>query len=192
MTAQLVTPNAHLNLHKFTTKQYQLMYELGVFAESDRYELINGEIREMSPIGIKHAVCVTRLSTLFTNRLINKAIVWAQNPILLNDYSQPQPDVAILQWRDDFYASALPTPDDILLIIEVADSTIAYDREVKSPLYAANGIPEMWLFDVNQQIIEGYSQPSASGYKRIQRYEHGDNLAINDLPEVVFSWECLF
>lgn len=192
MTAQLVTPNAHLNLHKFTTKQYQLMYESGVFAESDRMELINGEIREMSPIGIKHAVCVTRLTKIFERKLGDRTIVWAQNPILLSDYSQPQPDVAILKWRDDFYASALPTPNDILLIIEVADSTIAYDRDVKSPLYAANGIPEMWLFDVNQQIIEGYSQPSTSGYKRIQRYEQGDNLAINAFPEVIFNWESLF
>ncbi len=192
MTSQLVTPNTHLNLHKFTTKQYQLMYESGVFAEGDRYELINGEIREMSPIGIKHAVCVARTTRYVQIKLGDRAFVWAQNPILLSDYSQPQPDVAILKWRDDFYASALPTPDDILLIIEVADSTIAYDRDVKNPLYAANGIPEMWLFDVNQQIIEGYSQPSKLGYKRMQRYERGDNLAINAFPEVIFNWESLF
>ncbi|MFN9842055.1 MAG: Uma2 family endonuclease, partial [Pseudanabaena sp.] len=105
--------------------------------------------------------------------------------------SEPQPDLAILKWRDDFYASALPTPEDILLIIEVADSTIAYDRDVKMPLYAANGIPEMWLFDLNQQIIEGYSQPSASGYKRSQRYEQGDTLSLLAFPEVVFNWEAL-
>jgi len=191
MTAQLVTPNTHLNLHKFTTKQYQLMYESGVFAESDRYELINGEIREMSPIGIKHAVCVTRLTKIFEQKLGDRTIIWAQNPILLSDYSQPQPDVAILKWRDDFYASALPTPEDIFLIIEVADSTIAYDRDVKKLLYAANGVPEMWLFDLNQQIIEGYSQPSASGYKRSQRYEQGDTLSLLAFPEVVFNWEAL-
>jgi Uma2 family endonuclease len=168
------------------------MYESGVFAEGDRYELINGEIREMSPIGIKHAVCVTRLSTLFTNRFSSKAIIWSQNPILLNNHAQPQPDIAILKWRDDFYASALPTPEDILLIIEVADSTIAYDRDIKMPLYAANGIPEMWLFDLNQQIIEGYLQPSRSGYKKMQRYEQGEALAINVFPEVIFNWEELF
>jgi Uma2 family endonuclease len=167
------------------------MHEAGVFAVGDRYELINGEIREMSPIGIKHAVCVTRLSTLFTNRFINKAIIWSQNPIDLSNNSQPQPDLAILKWRDDFYASALPTPDDILLVIEVADSTISYDRDVKAPLYAANGIPEMWIFDLNQQIIEGYSQPSASGYKRSQRYEQGDTLSILAFPEVIFNWESL-
>jgi len=192
MTAQLVISDPCLNIHKFTTKQYQLMYETGVFAVSDRHELISGEIREMSPIGIKHAVCVARLTKHFERKLGDQTIIWTQNPIILSDYSQPQPDLAILKWRDDFYANALPTPDDILLIIEVADSTIAYDRDVKMPLYAANGIPEMWLFDVNQQIIEGYSQLSASGYKRTMRYEQGDTLSINAFPEVIFNWEDLF
>ncbi|MDX2255875.1 MAG: Uma2 family endonuclease [Pseudanabaenaceae cyanobacterium bins.39] len=120
------------------------------------------------------------------------AIIWTQNPIRLGDRSEPQPDLAILKLRDDFYANALPTPEDILLIIEVADSTITYDRDVKSPLYAANGIPEMWLFDVNQQIIEGYLQPSPSGYKRSQRYERVDTIAMNAFPEVIFNWEALF
>ena len=192
MTAQLITPNFASNILRFTVQQYHLMHEAGVFTEGDRYELINGEIREMSPIGIKHAVCVTRLSTLFINCLINKAIIWSQNPIHLSNNSEPQPDIAILKWRDDFYAEALPTPDDILLIIEVADSTISYDRDVKMPLYAANGIPEMWLFDVNQQIIEGYSQPSASGYKRMQRYEQGDTLSPLAFPDVTLNWESLF
>ncbi len=192
MTAQLVTPSFTSNIHKFTVPQYHLMHEAGVFTEGDRYELINGEIREMSPIGIKHAVCVARLTKNFERKLGDRTIIWTQNPILVSDYSQPQPDLAVLKWRDDFYASALPTPDDILLIIEVADSTIAYDRAVKSPFYAANGIPAMWLFDVNQQIIEGYSQPSPSGYKKMQRYEQGDTLAINAFPEVIFNWEALF
>ncbi|WP_271253969.1 Uma2 family endonuclease [Pseudanabaena sp. Chao 1811] len=191
MTAQLVTPSFTSNIHKFTVQQYHLMHEAGVFAEGDRYELINGEIREMSPIGIKHAVCVARLTKQFERKLGDQAIIWTQNPIRLSDQSEPQPDLAILKLRDDFYASALPTPEDILLIIEVADSTITYDRDVKAPLYAANGIPEMWLFDVNQQIIEGYSQPSASGYKRSQRYEQGDTLSLLTFPEVVFNWEAL-
>ena len=192
MTAQLVTPNFTSNIHKFTVQQYHLMHEAGVFAVGDRYELINGEIREMSPIGIKHAVCVAKTARFFQIKLGDWAFVWTQNPIILRNHSEPQPDLAILKWRDDFYASALPTPEDILLIIEVADSTIAYDRDVKSPLYAANGISEMWIFDLNQQIIEGYSQPSASGYKRSQRYEKGDTLAIDAFPEVIFNWEALF
>ncbi len=191
MTAQLVTPSFTSNIHKFTVQQYYLMHEAGVFAVGDRYELINGEIREMSPIGIKHAVCVTRLTKNFERKLGDQTIIWTQNPIRLSNNSEPQPDLAILKWRDDFYASALPTPEDILLIIEVADSTIAYDRDVKALLYAANGIPEMWLFDVNQQSIEGYSQPSASGYKRSQRYEQGDTLSLLTFPDVIFNWEAL-
>ncbi|WP_055075609.1 Uma2 family endonuclease [Pseudanabaena sp. 'Roaring Creek'] len=191
MTAQLVTPNFTSNIHRFTVQQYHLMHDAGVFAEGDRYELINGEIIQMSPIGIKHAVCVARLTKQFERKLGDQTIIWTQNPIHLSDRSEPQPDLAILKLRDDFYASALPTPEDILLIIEVADSTIAYDRDVKMPLYAANGIPEMWLFDVNQQIIEGYSQPSASGYKRSQRYEQGDTLSLLPFPDVIFNWEAL-
>ncbi|MFN7760554.1 MAG: Uma2 family endonuclease [Pseudanabaena sp.] len=191
MTAQIVTPSFTSNIHKFTVQQYHLMHEAGVFTVGDRYELINGEIREMSPIGIKHAVCVAKTARLFQIKLGDRAFVWTQNPIILRNYSEPQPDLAILKWRDDFYASALPTPEDILLIIEVADSTIAYDRDVKMPLYAVNGIPEMWLFDVNQQIIEGYTQPSSSGYKRMQRYEQGDTLAMNTFPEFNFNWEDL-
>ena len=190
MTSQLMTaPETICNIHKFTTEQYQLMYAKGVLAEGDRYELINGEIREMSPIGIKHAVCVARTTRYFQIKLGDRVFVWTQNPIILNDHSQPQPDLAILKWRDDFYASALPTVEDILLIIEVADSTIAYDRDIKMPLYASHGIPEMWLFDLNQEAIEGYSQPSALGYKRMQRYERGDTLLLPDFPEVVFHWE---
>lgn len=192
MTAQLLVPNIHLNTHKFTTQQYHLMHEKGVFAEGDRMELINGEITEMSPIGRKHAVCVARTTRCFQIKLGDRAFIWTQNPIVLSDHSEPQPDLAILKWRDDFYTDALPTPDDILLIIEVSDSTIAYDREVKSFLYAANGIPEMWLFDVNKKFIEGYSQPSASGYKRMQRYEQNDTLSMLVLPDVIFDWKELF
>ncbi len=208
MTAQMITPplvtdlaipnpsqNIHdhrdQNLHKFTTEQYQLLYEKGVFAPTDRYELINGEIRKMSPIGIKHAVCVARLTKTFERKLGDHVIIWAQNPIILNDHSQPQPDIVLLKWQDDFYANGLPTPADILLIIEVADSTIAYDREIKTALYATSEIPEMWLFDLNQQSITGtgYTQPSDAGYKRIQRYEAGDTLSLLAFPEVLFNWQ---
>jgi Uma2 family endonuclease len=185
MTVQLLT-------HKFTTQQYHLMHDAGVFGHGDRFELINGEITEMSPIGRKHAVCVTRLNELFFSRLLGKVQIWSQNPIRLEDKSEPQPDLAILKRRDDFYAEALPTPADILLIIEVSDSTIAYDREVKMPLYAAAGIPEMWLFDVNEQVIFGYSQPSARGYKKMQRFEQDDKFFMIAFPEISFSWQEMF
>ena len=192
MTAQLVTPSFTSNIHKFTVQQYHLMHEAGVFNDGDRIELINGEIKTMSPIGRKHAVCVTRLQELFICRLLGKVQVWSQNPILLDNGSEPQPDLAILKRRQDFYADRLPTPNDILLIIEVADSSIDYDRNEKAPLYASAGIPEMWLFDVNQKIIEAYSQPSRSGYKQIHRYDEGDVLSILAFPDVTFNWTELF
>lgn len=185
MTVQLPT-------RKFTTEQYHLMHEAGVFAEGDRLELINGEIAEMSPIGRKHAACVNRLVTLTTKKLGDRIIVSVQNPIRLVDNSEPQPDLAILKLRDDFYEDSLPTPADILLIVEVADSTVTYDREVKMPLYAAAGIPEMWLFDVNRKIIEGYSQPSALGYKRMQRYEENDTFSMLAFPDDIFAWQQVF
>jgi Uma2 family endonuclease len=185
MTAQLLT-------HKFTTQQYHLMHEAGVFAEGDRFELINGELSKMSPIGLKHALCVARLTKRFELKLGDRTMIWAQNPILLDGNSQPQPDLAILKLRDDFYEEGLPTPSDILLIIEVSDSTTSYDRDIKMPLYAAAGIPEMWLFDINKKAIEGYSLPSSSGYKQMRRYEADDTLAMLAFPDVIFNWEELF
>jgi Uma2 family endonuclease len=176
----------------FTPEQYQLMDEVGVFAQGDRLELINGEIIQMSPIGRKHVACIIRLIKLMEQKLGDRAMVSAQNSILLPNKSQPQPDLAILKYRDDFYENGLPTPEDILLIIEVADSSIDYDREVKAPLYAAAGIPEMWLFDVNQKLITGYAQPSPSGYKRIQHYESGDSLGMIAFADVTFRWDELF
>ncbi|MEA5619045.1 Uma2 family endonuclease [Cronbergia sp. UHCC 0137] len=185
MTVQLLK-------HKFTTEQYHLMHEAGVFSESDRLELINGEITEMSPIGKKHAVCVARLDRIVQKKLSDRTMVWVQNPIRLDNNSEPQPDLAILKLRDDFYVENLPTPPDILLIIEVADSTITYDREIKMPLYAAAGIPEMWLFDLNRKAIEGYSQLSTTGYKRMQRYEENDTFSMLAFPDVNFTWQEMF
>jgi Uma2 family endonuclease len=192
MTVQLLAENAIASKFKFTTQQYHLMHEAGVFNEGDRLELINGEIKTMSPIGRKHAVCVTRLQELFISRLLGKVQVWSQNPILLDNGSEPQPDLAILKRRQDFYADCLPTPEDILLIIEVADSSIDYDRHEKAPLYASAGIPEMWLFDVNKKVIEGYSQPSVLGYKQIHRYDEGDTLVMLAFPDITFNWNEMF
>ncbi|CAN1209000.1 Putative restriction endonuclease domain-containing protein [Tumidithrix helvetica PCC 7403] len=190
MTVPLLAPKPHK--FTFTTQQYHLMHEAGVFSEGDRLELIHGEITTMSPIGRKHATCVARLTKRFELKLGDRTIIWAQNPIRLDDKSEPQPDLAILKFRDDFYEAELPTPSDVLLIIEVADSTISYDREVKAPLYASAGIPELWLFDVNQKAIEAYSQPSPAGYKQMYRYDEGDTLSVLAFPDVTFTWKELF
>ena len=191
MTVQLIEQSVASRL-RFTTEQYHLMHEVGVFQEGDRLELINGEITNMSPIGRKHVACIIRLDKLIQKKLGDRVMVSTQNSIYLDDNSQPQPDLAILKPRDDFYESGLPTPADILLIIEVADSSLDYDRHVKAPLYAAARIPEMWLFDVNQKLIEGYTQPSANGYKLIKRYDETDTLSLLAFPDVTFQWTELF
>ena len=202
MTAQLLvsslSPNQELpnpdkpHVMQFTVEQFQLMYERGVFADSDRYELINGEIIAMSPIGRKHAACVNRLVATFTHKFGSQVVLSVQNSIQLANKLQPQPDIAVLKYRDDFYEDALPTPADILLIIEVADSSLEYDRDVKANLYAAAEIPQMWLFDVNTKMITGFSQPSELGYKQIYRYTQGDRLSILAFDDVVFEWQELF
>ena len=202
MTAQLLVPSLSPNQElpnpdqphamQFTVEQFQLMYERGVFVDSDRYELINGEIIAMSPIGLKHAVYVGRLTNNLVLKLGIRVIVWSQNPIDLGNKSQPQPDIVVLKYRDDFYEEALPTPADILLIIEVADTSLDYDRDVKSKLYGVAGIPQMWLFDVNTKTIMGFSQPSELGYKQTCLYTQGDRLSILAFADVVFEWQELF
>ncbi|QLE56203.1 Uma2 family endonuclease [Nostoc sp. TCL26-01] len=185
MTVQLLR-------RKFTVQQYHKMIESGILTEDDRVELIRGEIIEMSPIGTKHAACVNRLINLLVQLLGKQVVVAAQNPVALNDNSQPQPDVALLKPRDDFYATAHPQPQDILLLIEVADSTIIYDREEKIPLYAAANILEVWLVDINEQIVEVYQQPIATGYQHIQKFDCGETLSIPGFPDVKITADEIF
>jgi len=169
---------------KFTVEQYHKMLESGILTENDRVELIAGEIVEMSPIGTRHAACVARLIRLFTLTLADTAIIWVQNPIKLNDNSEPQPDVVLLQPRDDFYESGHPQPSDIFLLIEVADATVKYDREVKVPLYAKDNIVEVWLVDINEQSVEVYREPTSDGYRNIQQFSSGQTLSIQAFPEI--------
>ncbi len=170
--------------HKFTVEQYHQMATNGIFAPSDRLELINGEIIEMSPIGIRHASCVRRSINLFAKKLGDLAIIDAQDPIKLNDLSEPQPDIAVLRPRADFYATAHPQPQDILLLIEVADTTINSDRAVKVPLYASNGISELWLIDLNNQIIEVYYEPIGDRYRYMQLFQTGQTIHLQAFPHI--------
>ncbi|HEX8599483.1 MAG TPA: Uma2 family endonuclease [Chloroflexia bacterium] len=165
----------------FTVEEYDKMGEAGILAEDDRVELIDGEIIEMSPIGSHHAACVTRLNMLLTRLADHNLIVTVQNPIRLNDDSEPQPDLALLKFRTDFYSDQLPTPSDILLVVEVADSSIEYDRMFKVPRYARDGIPEVWLVDLSRDTIEGYSRPLTAGYQVTWQKKRGDALIVPGL-----------
>ncbi|MDB9537532.1 Uma2 family endonuclease [Dolichospermum planctonicum CS-1226] len=181
MTLQLAKPQ--VKNFRFTISQYHQMSEAGILSENDKVELINGEIIEMSPIGRRHTACVNRLNSVFSELLGKKVIVAVQNPILLNNLSEPEPDIALLKPRTDFYESGHPQPQDIFLLIEVADSSIEYDRDVKIPLYASSGITEVWLVDIYQQVIIVYRYPSENGYRDIQTLSRGEKLSISAFPE---------
>jgi Uma2 family endonuclease len=141
------------------------MIEVGIFTEDDRVELINGEIITMSPIGPLHSGKVIRISNVIMAKLLGKAIVSVQNPSTISNFSELEPDITILKISDDFYESNHPTPTDIFHIIEVANSSLEYDQNVKLPLYAKAGIPSYLIVDVNKKIIEVYSNPEDEMYK---------------------------
>ena len=172
----------------FSIDEYHRMAEAGIFSEDDRVELIEGEIVQMTAIGNPHATCVRRLNRLFTGSpLGSRVIVDVQNPVRLGTYSEPQPDLTLLRYRDDFYASGTPAAEDVLLLVEVADSSLRYDREVKAPLYAELGIPEHWLVDVTAGVIEVYRQPQQGRYQYIRRFHRGETISLEAFPETTFS-----
>ncbi len=149
---------------KFTVGQYDRMIEAGVFPPGYRAELIEGEIIEMSPIGPRHAACVGRLTRLFS-RLLDEPIVWVQNPVRLDDSSEPEPDICVLKPRADFYGESLPTPADVLLLVEVSDSTLEFDRRRKLPLYARSLVPEVWIVNLTDERIETFAEPAGGDYR---------------------------
>lgn len=154
--------------HSFTAEEFERIGKAGIFRQGARLELIEGEIFEMSPIGSPHAACVNFLSRLLNRLFGDNHIVAPQNPVRLNDTSEPQPDICLLRWRDDFYRDAHPGPADVLLLIEVADTTVLTDRSVKVPLYARAGIAETWLVNIPEERIEIYSDPAGDAYQRTE------------------------
>src|SRR3989442_11200282 len=152
-----------LRRYRFTVDEYERLAQAGVLTQCDRVELLDGDIVEMSPIGDRHASVVARISSVFSERLGRRSIVWGQNPLGLRVVrSVPQPDVTLLRPRADFYAAGRPGPDDALLLIEVMDTSTPTDRSVKLPLYARAGIAETWLVDVGAATVEVYREPTAS------------------------------
>ena len=154
-TIPRITPSRH----PLTVHDFHQMGEAGILGHSDRVELIDGEIIDMSPIGALHAAIVARLASSFSQRLGGAAVVWCQNPVRLDDISEPEPDIAILRPKADFYMTAHPGPTDVLLVIEVADSSLAYDLGTKVPLYARHGIPEAWVIDAATRRTRVFRQP---------------------------------
>ena len=171
----------------FTVDEYYKMAEAGIFHEDDRIELLEGEIVNMAAIGSRHAASVARFTQAFVVRLAGRAIVWVQNPVRLGERSEPQPDLALLIPRPDFYANAHPTPGDVLLLVEVAQTSEEYDRGIKMPLYARYGIVEVWLVDLSAEAIEVYRSPGPDGYADVRRVGRGESLSVQALPDVALE-----
>jgi len=175
---------ATLPHRKFTVDEYHYFIEQGVFKPEERIELWEGEFIEMSPIGKRHAACVNYLIEFLRDVLEKTVIISPQNPIVLNDFSEPQPDICILQRRDDFYRNTSAMANDVLLVMEVADTTVKYDRDIKFPRYAANGIKEAWLIDLENNRVEIHSEPNEMGYSLIKLLHRGQQAESTVLPQI--------
>ena len=167
---------------RFTLAEYYRMAEVGILGEDDRVELIKGEIVEMSPIGSRHFAFVLNLGQLLTLRLVGRAFASVQGPVVLTDDTEPQPDLAVLRRRS--YKERKAHADDVLLLIEVADISLAYDRTTKLHLYAQAGIPEYWIVDCTNETIEVYRNPGPHGYRDATRAAGAATLSLQAFPDV--------
>jgi Uma2 family endonuclease len=171
---------------RITIDEYHRMGDAGVLTEDDRVELLDGEIVRMSPIGTPHASTVARLNNLFFRRFGKHATIWVQNPIVLDRWSEPQPDVCVLAPRADFYAERHPRPRDVLLGVEVMDSSRGYDRTLKLPLYAKAELREVWLVDLKAAAIEVYRRPALRGYRAHETFARGQAITPVAFPRLRF------
>lgn len=178
-----------LRRRRFTVDEYDAMIDAGILTKDDRVELIEGEILQVSPIGSPHAACLSRLTHALVSQTGAAGSVRIQSPLRLSDLSEPEPDVALVRPRADFYAERHPRPEDTLLLVEVSHTTLGYDRGTKLPLYAAAGIPEVWIVDVDGGVVEVYREPSGRRYAAVERAGPGDVLRPEGLPDVAVAVE---
>ncbi|MFN8637073.1 MAG: Uma2 family endonuclease [Chloroflexota bacterium] len=176
----IVAPKRRL----FTVHEYHQMGDAGILGEDDRVELINGEIVEMPPIGENHFGEVNRFTAMFSQYFAGQAVVHIQNPLRLGQRIEPQPDVVLLRFRDDFYKGKFPGPEDALLVVEVAESSLTYDRQTKVQLYAQAGIVEYWIVNLVDGEIEVYRDPAGTRYRSMQTLKSGDTVSPVEFPDV--------
>ena len=155
---------------------YHAMTRAGILSEDDRVELVEGEIVVMSPVGSRHAACVDILAEFLIRAVDHRTSIRVQSPICLDESTELEPDLCVLVRRDDAYSESLPQPEDVLLVIEVSDTTRDYDRRVKAPLYARHGIREYWLVDLGSRTVEAHRAPGPEGYGERSTYEGSERL----------------
>lgn len=178
--------------HWLSVDDYYRMAEVGILDPEARVELIDGEIIDMAPPGSQHAAAVHYLTEIFVTAVEGKATVLVQNPVRLSRYSEPQPDLALLRRREDFYRERHPQPDDVLLIVEIASSSLRFDRDTKVPLYARHGIPEMWLVDLGSRRLFRHRAPEHGSYTVVDEPNLAQPLVVTTVPGLAVDLQRLF
>ncbi len=171
----------------FTVDEYYRMAETGILGPEDRVELIDGEIIQMSPIGYRHVTCVNLITDLFTSLFRGRAIVSVKNPLRLSNYTEPEPDIVLLKFQPDFYRDRRFTAADVLLVIEVSDTSLRYDRDTKLSRYATACVPETWIVNLEDDELLIYRDPAANAYTSSLTFRRGDILSVAAFPEITFK-----
>ena len=187
-----VSADNWIKRRQITVDEYYRMGEVGLIAADERVELIEGEVIDMTPIGSDHAGLVIRLTRLLAKAMTDKAMLSVQNPVRLSNRSEPEPDFAVLKFREDDYRNQLPTPADTLLIVEVSNTSERFDREIKLPLYAAHGILEVWIISIEKKSLSVYRSPTGDHYQHEQTSSTPGLVALSALPEVSVDLSTLF
>jgi Uma2 family endonuclease len=179
--------NPQVTRRRLTVDEYERMGKAGILHEDERVELIDGELIQMAAVGSKHAGCVKSCIDIFRRYPADWFLLSVQDPIRLSDFSEPQPDIALLRRRADNYAHSNPTAADVLLLIEVADSSVGYDRREKLPRYAAAGIPEVWLVSLPRRSVEVHWEPRDGRYQQVTVHRKGERLSMLAFPEIAVA-----
>lgn len=176
---------------RFTVEEYHRLAEVGVLHEDDRVELLNGVIVNMMPIGPFHGGSVKRLNHIFERASRDRWLTSVQDVVQIGEHSEPQPDIALLKPREDFYRSRHPHPEDVFLLVEVSDSTLLTDREEKLPIYAKGGVAEVWIVNLPEKVVEVYADPVAGEYRSTRRVRAGEPLAPAAFPDAIVDTAAL-
>ena len=178
--------------HKIDVHTYYRMGEAGIFQPDDRVELIEGELIDMAPIGDEHAAAVTALTKALVIACGDLAVVSVQCPVRLGHFSEPQPDFAVSRLRLPHRRRQHPAPPEVLLLVEVAESSLRFDRTVKLPIYAQAGIPEVWIVDLTRRVLESHQHPGADSYAKVVSYGPADTIALALAPEIALNLAGVF